>query len=201
MSFLHCFNHNQMGKLRKWTKFSKTMGQSTIYSHRSNRHLMIFSILWAYQTTIETTTNYTPFHLVLGIEATFPMKCEYQQCDLHLNFFETHPPFNKDYLPWNIWMKINTLCYNKMNPWSIVPRFNMTNGFVPMYFMKETLFSVITSQLRKFAPISSKSMVWPICCPQMSPKVEICLGQSNGMFLPHPLNGLVVFETFLPWKS
>jgi hypothetical protein len=37
---------------------------------------MLFSTLWAYRTTIKTTTGFTPFHLIHGIEATLPIEYE-----------------------------------------------------------------------------------------------------------------------------
>ena len=35
-----------------------------------------FSALWAYRTTIKTSTIFTPFQLVYGLEATLPIECE-----------------------------------------------------------------------------------------------------------------------------
>ena len=37
---------------------------------------MLFFALWAYRTTVKTATGFTPFHLVHGVEATLPIKCE-----------------------------------------------------------------------------------------------------------------------------
>jgi hypothetical protein len=37
---------------------------------------MLFSSLWAYRTTVKTSTIFTSFHLVHGIEATLPIECE-----------------------------------------------------------------------------------------------------------------------------
>jgi hypothetical protein len=37
---------------------------------------MLFSVLWAYRTVVETATSFTPFHLVHGVEATLPIECE-----------------------------------------------------------------------------------------------------------------------------
>ena len=42
---------------------------------KSNWHLQLFSTLWAYRTTIKTSTSFTPFQLVYGLEATLPIKC------------------------------------------------------------------------------------------------------------------------------
>jgi hypothetical protein len=52
------------------------MLQHTVNKHKTNWHHMLFSALWAYRTAVKTTTSFTPFHLVHGIEATLPIECE-----------------------------------------------------------------------------------------------------------------------------
>jgi hypothetical protein len=37
---------------------------------------MLFFVLWVYRTIVKTTTDFTLFHLVHGIEATLPIECE-----------------------------------------------------------------------------------------------------------------------------
>ena len=37
---------------------------------------MLFSALWAYRTSIKTSTSFTPFQLVYGLEALLPIECE-----------------------------------------------------------------------------------------------------------------------------
>eukprot|EP00253_Pinus_taeda_P021752 PITA_21752 len=44
--------------------------------HRSNCHNMLFSALWAYQTSVKTSTGFTRFQLVYGLEAVSPIECE-----------------------------------------------------------------------------------------------------------------------------
>ena len=48
----------------------------TINKHKTNWHHMLFSMLWAYRTTVKTTIGFTPFHPVHRVEATLPIKCE-----------------------------------------------------------------------------------------------------------------------------
>ena len=42
----------------------------------SNWHNMLFSALWAYQTSVKTSTGFTPFQLVYGLEDVLPIECE-----------------------------------------------------------------------------------------------------------------------------
>eukprot|EP00253_Pinus_taeda_P024847 PITA_24847 len=44
--------------------------------HRSNWHNMLFSALWAYRTSVKTSTGFTPFQLVYSLEAVLPIECE-----------------------------------------------------------------------------------------------------------------------------
>lgn len=37
---------------------------------------MLFSTLWAYGTTVKTSTDFTPFQLIYGLEVVLPIKCE-----------------------------------------------------------------------------------------------------------------------------
>jgi hypothetical protein len=37
---------------------------------------MIYPALWAYQTMINTSTNFSPFQLVHGMESILPIECE-----------------------------------------------------------------------------------------------------------------------------
>eukprot|EP00253_Pinus_taeda_P002720 PITA_02720 len=53
-----------------------TMLQCTIGMHKSNWHLMLFSALWAYRTSVKDATGFTPFQLVYCLEATLPIECE-----------------------------------------------------------------------------------------------------------------------------
>jgi len=37
---------------------------------------MLFLALWAYRTTVKTSTGFTPFQLVYGLEVVLPIECE-----------------------------------------------------------------------------------------------------------------------------
>ena len=52
------------------------MIQRIIGIHRSNWHNILFSALWAYRISVKTSTGFTPFQLVYGLEAVLPIECE-----------------------------------------------------------------------------------------------------------------------------
>ena len=57
-------------------KTLKTILKTTIEKNWSNWHIMLYSALWAYRTSVKTATGFTPFQLVYGMESIFPIECE-----------------------------------------------------------------------------------------------------------------------------
>lgn len=47
-----------------------------VWIYKTTWHLNIFSALWAYKTSVKTTTGFTPFQLVYGLEVVLPIECE-----------------------------------------------------------------------------------------------------------------------------
>ena len=41
-----------------------------------NCHIMLYPTLWAYRTTVKTTTSFFPYQLVHGVESVLPIECE-----------------------------------------------------------------------------------------------------------------------------
>ena len=54
----------------------KTMFQRMVGVHKSNWHIQLFSVLWAYQTSAKTAIGFTPFQLIYGLEAVLLIECE-----------------------------------------------------------------------------------------------------------------------------
>ena len=52
------------------------MLQRMIGFHKRNWHLLLYSALWAYQTSVRNATGFTPFQLVYGLEAVLSIQCE-----------------------------------------------------------------------------------------------------------------------------
>ena len=50
-----------------------TMLHRMVGDHKSNWHHTLLSALWAYRTLVKTTTGFTPFQLVYGLEAVLPI--------------------------------------------------------------------------------------------------------------------------------
>ena len=72
------------------------MLQRMVNKNRTDWHIMIYPALWAYQTSVKTTTGFTPFQLVYGLEAVLPIECEIPSLKLavqllpHTSFIEEH---------------------------------------------------------------------------------------------------------------
>jgi hypothetical protein len=43
---------------------------------KSNWHLMLYLDIWAYQMFVKTTTSFSPFQLVYGLEVVLPTECQ-----------------------------------------------------------------------------------------------------------------------------
>ena len=52
------------------------MLQGMVGNHKTNWHHMLFSSLWAYRTSTNTTIGFTPFQLVHGVESMLPIECQ-----------------------------------------------------------------------------------------------------------------------------
>lgn len=64
------------GQVEAVNKTLKKILQRTIDKNRSNWHVMLYSALWAYRTSVKTATGFTPFQLVYGMESIFPIEYE-----------------------------------------------------------------------------------------------------------------------------
>ena len=64
------------GQVEAINKVLKTMLRRMVGDHKSNWHLILFSTLWAYQTSVKTATGFMPFHLVYGLEVVLPIQCQ-----------------------------------------------------------------------------------------------------------------------------
>jgi hypothetical protein len=53
-----------------------TMLRRMIGIHKTSWHMMLFSALWSYQTSVKSATRFTPFQLVYGLESILPIECE-----------------------------------------------------------------------------------------------------------------------------
>ena len=80
------------GQVEAIKKFLVTMLQRMIGIHKSNWHLMLFSALWAYQTSVKNATRFTPFYLVYGFEATLLIECEIPSLKLVVELLPSTSP-------------------------------------------------------------------------------------------------------------
>lgn len=91
--FLTPYYPQANGQLEAINHVLKTMLQCMIDYHKTNWHHMLFLALWAYQTATKTTTAFTPFHLVHGIESVIPIECDIPTLHTILNLLPNTPPW------------------------------------------------------------------------------------------------------------
>ena len=59
---------------------------------------MLFSTLWAYRTSVKNATEFTPFQLVYGLEATLPIECEIPSLKLDVELLPNTSPEEECFL-------------------------------------------------------------------------------------------------------
>ena len=64
------------GQVEAINKVLKTMLRWMVGDHKSNWQHVLFSTLWDYRTSVKTTTGFTPFQLVYGLEAVLLIQCQ-----------------------------------------------------------------------------------------------------------------------------
>jgi hypothetical protein len=56
---------------------------------------MLYSTLWAYRTSVKTATSFSPFQLVYGLEAVFPIECQIPSLKLVVQLFPDTSPLEE----------------------------------------------------------------------------------------------------------
>jgi hypothetical protein len=64
------------GQVEDINKVLKTMIQCMVGENKTSWNLQLFSALWAYRTSMKTSTGFTPLQLVYGIKVILPIECE-----------------------------------------------------------------------------------------------------------------------------
>jgi hypothetical protein len=76
-------------------KSLKTILQRMINYAKSNWHLMLYSTLWAYRTSVKTATDFSPFQLVYGLEAVLPIECQIPSLKLAVELLSNTSPLEE----------------------------------------------------------------------------------------------------------
>jgi hypothetical protein len=64
------------GKVEVVNKYLKTIHQRKVNAIKTNKDIILYPTLWAYQTVVKTATDFSPFQLVHGLEAVLLIECE-----------------------------------------------------------------------------------------------------------------------------
>jgi hypothetical protein len=83
------------GQVEAVNKTLKTIRQRTINSAKSNWHLMLYSALWDYRTSVKTATGFSPFQLIYGLEAVFPIECQIPSLKLAVQLLPDTSPLEE----------------------------------------------------------------------------------------------------------
>jgi hypothetical protein len=86
------------GQVEVVNKTLKTILQRMINYAKSNCHLMLYSTLWAYRTSVKTATSFSPFQLVYEMEAVLPIECQIPSLNLAVQLFPDTSPLEEHLL-------------------------------------------------------------------------------------------------------
>ena len=64
------------GQVEAINKVLKTMLQCMVEDHKTNWHHVLFFALWDYRTSVKTSTSFTPFQLIYGLEVVLLIQCQ-----------------------------------------------------------------------------------------------------------------------------
>jgi hypothetical protein len=56
---------------------------------------MLYSTLWAYQTSVNTTTSFPPFQIIYGMEAILPIECQIPSLKLVVELLSDTSPLEE----------------------------------------------------------------------------------------------------------
>jgi hypothetical protein len=97
-------------------------------------HLQFFSALWAYRTSVKTSTGFTPFQLVYGIEVILPIECEIPSLKLKVELL----PKKNDFYIYPNWTKHVAMLLSSMRHIRNELKVNMKNPSSLGLSQKET---------------------------------------------------------------
>ena len=64
------------GQVEAMNKSIKSILQRTITQSKMNWHIMLYPALWAYRTVVKTTTGFSPYQLVHGVDSVLLVECK-----------------------------------------------------------------------------------------------------------------------------
>ena len=62
------------GQVEVVKKSLKSILQRTITQSKNNWHIMLYPTLWAYRTMVKTTTGFSPYQLMHGVESVLSVE-------------------------------------------------------------------------------------------------------------------------------
>ena len=83
------------GQVEAVTKSLKSILQRTIAQSKTNWHIMLYPALWAYRTAVKTTTGFSPYQLVHGVESILSVECEIPSLKLAMELLPDTSPLEQ----------------------------------------------------------------------------------------------------------
>ena len=83
------------GQVEAVNKSLKSILQRTIAQSKNNWHIMLYPALLAHRTVVKTTTSFSPYQLVHGVESILPVECEIPSLKLAVELLPDTSPLEE----------------------------------------------------------------------------------------------------------
>jgi hypothetical protein len=179
------------GQVEAVNKTLKTILQRTINSAKSNWHLMLYSALWAYRTSVKIATSFSPFQLIYGLEVVFPIECQILSLKLAVQLLPDTSPLEE----WLVYLEqlneqhCDAALVNEAHKHKV--KFQYDRSVHPQIFSKGDLVLVYNQDKDPLGAGKFKTMWFrPFIIKEVLKKGTYCLVDFEENALAEPRNGL-----------
>jgi hypothetical protein len=185
------------GQVEAINKSLMTILLRTINSAKSNWHLMLYSTLWAYQTSVKTATIFSPFQLIYRMEVVFPIECQIPSLKLAVQLLLDTSPLEE----WLLYLeRLNEQCHdaalaNKAHKHKVKCQYD--RSVCPRIFFEGDLVLVYDQDKDPLGAGKFKPMWFrPFIIKEVLKKGSYHLVDFEGNSLAEPRNGLYLKKYF-----
>ena len=167
------------------------MLQRMVGNHKTNWHYMLFSALSAYRTSTKTTTGFTPFRLLHGIESVLPIECQIPSLRLAVELLPDTSPLEERLLQLEKTIEDRRAALQAIKATKTRSKIQYDSHVHPRIFSEGDMVLVYDQHNDKLGKGKFESMWYgPYVVHGCLGKGAYTLIDSNGQLLDNPCNGL-----------
>jgi hypothetical protein len=186
------------GQVEAVNKSLKSIMQRTINSAKSNWHLMLYSTLWAYRTSVKTPIDFSPFQLVYGLETVLLIEFQIPSLKLVVHFLPDTSPLEEHllYLKQLNEERHDTTLANAAHKQKVKCQYDR---YVHTWIFFEGDLVLVYDQDKDPLGAGKFKPMWfgPFIVKELLKKDTYCLVEFEGKYLAEPRNGLYFKKYYL----